>query len=241
MGYGLSFILDGLILVFLGVSIFYAVRLTMFFKTFRDGRDGLQLLIRELSTAVDTAENAIGNMKKNAVESDKDLRQLVSEAKFLSDELRFMNEAGDGLAKRLDKLADRNRELLTLLDDAGGIGVSDETVAPKSKKAVTKRPVKKTQRPAPSKADDFSFDDVDLDADDEADFQAFSNMDDIESSSLKDLAGKKETPFNIVDKDMSEQVGQSASNDTKEEYFYSRAEQELYEALQRKKQIKERS
>ncbi len=246
MSYGLGFVLDGIILVFLCVTIFYAARLTIFFKTFREGRYGLQRLINDLSVSVTKAESAIAMMKKNAVESEKDLRDLVSESKFLSDELRFMNEAGDGLAKRLERLAERNRELLTLMEGAGGIGnIPGEAPLPKiteKPKAATR--TKRKAKPAkPFEKDVFRIEEFEMDQmdqDDEADFQAFSVMDDeplmkIEKSSTQDNA------FSIFDRDLEADVVEkpkTQKSDQQEEQFYSRAEQDLYEALQRKKSAK---
>jgi len=42
MTYDVGLLLDGLILVFLSVTIFYAARLSLFMKTFRQSREGLQ-------------------------------------------------------------------------------------------------------------------------------------------------------------------------------------------------------
>ena len=122
MDYDVGFLLDGLILVFLSVTIFYAARLSLFLKSFREGKDGMQLLIRDLSTTVDKAEESIKIMKGYAMETEEGLQAIIKEAKFLSDELSFMNETGDSLAGRLEKLADRNRELVDLIENAGGIG-----------------------------------------------------------------------------------------------------------------------
>lgn len=238
MNYGLGFILDGIILVFLCVTIFYAARLTIFFKTFREGRDGLQKLINDLSVSVTKAESAIVVMKKNAVESEKDLRELVSESKFLSDELRFMNEAGDGLARRLERLAERNRELLSLLEDAGGIGHAPTQA--RSEKPKAKQPKAKQPKESPIEQDVFQIDEFDmdeLDQDDEADFQAFSNMDDLDEKPT----GHGKEKFSIFDREHDDEELKTKAVSTlkpqakKQEQFYSRAEQDLYEALQNKK------
>lgn len=118
----LAVILDGVILVFLAVTIFYAVRLTIFFKAFRESRDSVEALLTKLSLTIDKAQNAIINMQEMSQASRGDLQDVINEASFLSDELRFMNETGDNLADRLEKLAERNRELVDLIEDHGGIG-----------------------------------------------------------------------------------------------------------------------
>ncbi len=118
----IALLLDGLILIFLCVTIFYAARLSMFLKTFREGRAGMQILIRDLTTTIAKAEVSITTTKRQMSEAEQELRTVINEAKFLSDELRYMNEGGDSLANRLEKLADRNRELIDLMEKSGGIG-----------------------------------------------------------------------------------------------------------------------
>lgn len=118
----IGLILDGVILVFLAVTIFYASRLTIFLKNFRASRDTVEKLIRDLSTAIDKSESSIYAMHQNAADADEQLQAVIKEASFLSDELRFINETGDNLADRLDKLVDQNRELVDQLEDNGGVG-----------------------------------------------------------------------------------------------------------------------
>ena len=127
MNYDIGLLLDGLILVFLCVTIFYAARLSMFLKVFREGKTGMEVLIRDLSLTINKAETAIKAMKIHAQETEGELREAINQAKFLSDELGFMNETGDSLANRLEKLADRNRELVDLMENAGGIGTQKIT------------------------------------------------------------------------------------------------------------------
>lgn len=118
----IGLILDGIILVFLAVTIFYASRLTIFLKSFRDSRDTVEKLIKDLSMAIDKSESSIYTMHKNAADAGEQLQGVIKEASFLSDELRFINETGDNLADRLDKLVGQNRELVDQLEDNGGVG-----------------------------------------------------------------------------------------------------------------------
>lgn len=116
--------LDIVILILLGITIFYAARLSVYLRAFRDGRSDLEKLIRNLSQNIDKAEEAIAGLKNATNSAGKDLQETINESKFLSDELRFMNEAGDNLASRLEKLAERNSELVELIEESGGIGAS---------------------------------------------------------------------------------------------------------------------
>lgn len=115
-------IIDILILLLLGATIIYAARLSIYMKSFQDRRKDMDFLLQELSASVARGENSIRDHSAAADQSAMKLQDTINEAKFLSDELRFMTEAGDNLAGRLEKLADRNRELVDLLEQAGGVG-----------------------------------------------------------------------------------------------------------------------
>ncbi len=115
-------ILDAVILILLCVTIFYAARLSMFMNNFRDSKAEFDVLMDNLGRNIQRAEQAIATMRTLAATSGGELQTVVNDAKFLADELRFMNDAGDNLATRLEKLAERNRELIDLLENAGGIG-----------------------------------------------------------------------------------------------------------------------
>lgn len=117
----ISMILDIVIVVMLCVAIFYAVRISMFMKVFRDGRRDMRILINELSQQILRAQEAIQGLQNSASTSGAHLQEIVNKAQFLSDELRFMNESGDSLANRLEKIATHNRELIDLLEETGGI------------------------------------------------------------------------------------------------------------------------
>jgi hypothetical protein len=125
-------IIDILILVFLGATIIYAARLSIYMKSFQDRRKDMDFLLQDLSAAVGRGENIIREQRAAADQSGMKLQDIINEAKFLSDELRFMTEAGDNLAGRLEKLADRNRELVELLEQAGGVGYPSPVTVPTS-------------------------------------------------------------------------------------------------------------
>lgn len=261
MSYDISLLLDGLILVFLCVTIFYAARLSLFMKSFREGRSEMQRLVQDLSVTIDKAEASVANMKDHAGSTEVELKEIINKAKFLSEELRFMNETGDGLANRLEKLADRNRELVDLMERSGGIGTQK----------ITPYDPGKTEVPSQSEETHFDIDDFDLDQslddDDEFDFMALSDgayreeeaySDHALSDSLSDegddveefykpkidtAAKSKVRSFAIFDREFEGHHEDDVLNDDDEVFepagtekkFHSRAEQDLYEALQRKK------
>lgn len=264
MSYDVSFILDGLILVFLAVSIFYGARLSLFFKVFREGRDGMQILIRDLSVTINKAEASVQVMKEHAKLTELEIRDIIKEAQFLSDELRFMNETGDSLANRLEKLADRNRELVDLMENAGGIGTQrivpleePQKRAPKSKKQEEepyRAPVQKKKNALNAYEGEnhlnnpFEINDFEIDDDDEKDFLALSDgayrdEDLARKSKVNTEAKSKLRSFAIFDKDHGQEQDEALEAEIMKsaEHLPSLAEQELYAALQRKKKVSELS
>jgi len=243
--YDIGLIIDGLILVFLVVTIFYAARLTLFMKSFRESREALQHLIRDLTSIIQTSENAIATMKREATEIESEAVETLREAKFIADELKFMNSAGDNLAERLGKLADRNKELVDIMVKSGGIGhmIFEGEPAPKAPKIKKKKMVDEK----PFEIDDFDFDE-NLDEDDERDFQALEDGAYTENSkpSIDTTSKSKVRSFAIFDKefvlddDLNDQDDFALEEDNfADSGFKSKAEQDLYEALQRKKRTSE--
>jgi hypothetical protein len=262
MSYDIGLLLDGLILVFLSVTIFYAARLSLFLKSFREGKEGMQLLIRDLNVTVDKAEESIKIMKGYSMETEEEIREIINEAKYLSDELRFMNESGNGLADRLEKLANRNRELVDLIESSGGIGTQKPLQEEEKKKdpwAVAdsaKRAMKnklKSERKVETYSDDFEISDFDIDEDDEYDFQALDDgayrEEEVHHSRVNTNSKSKLRSFAIFDRDAMEGQENTIQDDLamddydddviiEERQFHSKAEQDLYEALQRRKNSK---
>jgi len=258
MSADLTILLDGLILVFLCVTIFYAARLSMFMKTFREGREGMQVLIRDLTKTIKKAESSIAYTKDQIGIAEKDLRDIINEAKFMTDELKFMTESGNDLAVRLEKLAGRNRELVDLVERAGGIGTQN-IVPPSIPKSATKTPQKPVKKPFAQTEEAFddlvSEEEEALDYDDEYDFLKLENgayeRDEVQvkeeiKSKVDTNAKSKVRSFAIFDreldeiekakmKDVIEEVAEEEFDDSD---FLSRAEQDLYEALQRRKKVK---
>lgn len=105
MTINLPLILDGLILLLLGGTIFFAARLSLHLKTFRSNRSELEKLVKDLADQIAQADRAVAGMREAAREGGRDLQQRINEARALSEELQFMNETGNNLAGRLEKVA----------------------------------------------------------------------------------------------------------------------------------------
>lgn len=104
-------VFDAIIMVLLAATIVFAAKLSISLKRFKDNRDILDKMIRDLNTNVNDAERVIGQLQNNARETGSDLQRMIDQASALSDELSLMTEAGDNLAGRLEKLAERNSHL----------------------------------------------------------------------------------------------------------------------------------
>lgn len=100
--------LDGLILILLTVTVFFAARLTIHLKVFRDGRRELETLVGNLSETITQAERSIEALREAAREAGRDLQAQINESNALSEELQLITEVGDGMANRLEKQAVHN-------------------------------------------------------------------------------------------------------------------------------------
>jgi len=136
-------IIDVVVLVFLGVTIFYAWRLSTYMKIFRDSREQMAGLLRTLDSDILRAEKSVLGMRNAAENAGHKLNEIVKDSKYLADELKFMNEAGDSLATRLEKLAEKNRALVEQIEAVGGVSANtpyrhltamDEEDAPPARK-----------------------------------------------------------------------------------------------------------
>lgn len=103
-----SVIMDGLILLFLAGTIFFAIKLSKALREFKENRTGIEKLIQELSTQITHAENVIGNMRQASKDAGRDLQELIDDAVAFRDELSLMNDTADRLAGRLEQSIDHS-------------------------------------------------------------------------------------------------------------------------------------
>ncbi len=96
-------LLDGLVVVLLGATIFFCVILDRRLKAMRSGQDGLKAIIDQLNTATARAELSIGQLKQVSGDMDAGLNERVRQAQTVMDELSVMVGSGQNLASRLDE------------------------------------------------------------------------------------------------------------------------------------------
>lgn len=107
----IGFALDILILICLGVTIYYAARLTKSLNSFQLRKKEFGRLIADLSHNITQAQGAIEGLKNASKNSGESLQKTIDSSKALAEELRQVNEAGEGMARRLEALAEKNRRL----------------------------------------------------------------------------------------------------------------------------------
>lgn len=193
---GMSLILDIVIIVLLGATIFYALRLSRHLDAFRSNRSDMERLIRELSAQITRAQEGVTALDDASRSSGDELRSLITKAQGLTDELSLMTEAGDSLAARLENLATRNR---TIVDELGQ--TASNLVYPGTKtlgSATHERKVDVLKADEASPASLFAIRDPDFqtDRDDEENFfkedpvenDKFSGSDDFATQAERDLA-----------------------------------------------------
>lgn len=125
--------IDILLLVLLGVTMFFGLRLSRQFSEIRADQARLEVLVKQLNEASGRAENAVQAMKKTAIDTSEQLQGRIGKAQALSEELEIMIEAGDSLAERLQHIAEDSRKSV-------GAGAGKKPVS----KPAAKSPPKKT-------------------------------------------------------------------------------------------------
>lgn len=110
MEIALSFIMDIVVLCTLAVTIFYAVRLSNSLNAFKRNKAEFEAMVHSLSLNIQQAHDAISEMKDSSGKIGDDLQESISDAKYMVDELRQVNEVSDSLARRLEVLAQKGRQ-----------------------------------------------------------------------------------------------------------------------------------
>jgi hypothetical protein len=89
----LSIILDVAVLIGLGITIFYCVRLTKSLNAFRSAQKDFGNIMRELSNNIDEAYRAVDNLKAVSRDSGQALQKTINESRAIARELEVMNKS----------------------------------------------------------------------------------------------------------------------------------------------------
>lgn len=133
-GNTLSIILDFVVLGFLGVTIFYAIRLTKSLNAFRAARQEFGQVMRQLSTNLEDAQRGVDNLKAVTRDSGQNLQKLINEAKIVASNLERLNKQSPQspvrrpappIEEEIDPFKLLERELLQDDTDEGGFSIFD--------------------------------------------------------------------------------------------------------------------
>lgn len=98
-----SLLLDGLVAVLLVATIAYAALLNRRLEILRKGKEELREVANNFDAAMTRIEIGLGKVKQVGDPTSGELKELVTEARALRDELSFLLDRGGSLASRLDK------------------------------------------------------------------------------------------------------------------------------------------
>lgn len=163
----LSVALDIIVLIGLGVTVFYCIRLSKALNNFRKYRQEFNTLVGELGKNIDHAHDAIANLKNSSFEAGEDLQKVVNNARKLTDELQLMHDMGNALANRLERMSDTSHRKMNEKPDFG----LDDIKRPANKGGAAPKPAPSKSRKEADKPSFFiqdrDFEKEDLREDDE--------------------------------------------------------------------------
>ncbi|MBR1146859.1 DUF6468 domain-containing protein [Bradyrhizobium sp. AUGA SZCCT0431] len=111
MSHSLGIVIESLVAVLLLVTIGYCVLLNARLKRLKADEHSLKATIGELITATEIAERAIGGLKHTVRDVNEHLGSQLTAASQMSTQLKGMLAEGDGIIRRLSKIAIAARPL----------------------------------------------------------------------------------------------------------------------------------
>jgi len=105
MSHSLGIIIESLVAVLLMLTIGYCMLLNARLKRLKADEHSLKATIGELITATEIAERAIGGLKHTVRDVNENLGSQLTAASQMSAHLKGMLAEGDGVIRRLSKIA----------------------------------------------------------------------------------------------------------------------------------------
>src|SRR6201985_1024459 len=105
MNHSLGLAIESLVAVLLVVTIGYCVLLNARLKRLKADEHSLKAVIAELITATEIAERAIGGLKHTVRDVNENLGSQLAAATQMAGNLKNMLAEGDGIIRRLSKIA----------------------------------------------------------------------------------------------------------------------------------------
>jgi hypothetical protein len=105
MNHSLGIVIESLVAVLLMLTIGYCILLNSRLKRLKADEHSLKATIGELITATEIAERAIGGLKHTVRDVNEHLGSQLTAASQMSAHLKGMLAEGDGVIRRLSKIA----------------------------------------------------------------------------------------------------------------------------------------
>lgn len=125
--------MDFVVLVALGVTIYMMRNVSASIKVIRDGKTELQGLLQQLNIHISNAQHAIEEMRKLADDRAKQIQKQVDHAGSVIEELQYIQKAADNVAQRLEKLT--GQAAAPIKDESAA---KEQYAAPKQNKFMSK-------------------------------------------------------------------------------------------------------
>ncbi len=100
----LSIALDVIVLVCLGIAVFYVIRLTRSLEAFRETRKEFNAIMRQLSQNIDDARGGVENLKQASETFGGSLQKTINESKKMAGDLEKINKVSQSLVGQLESL-----------------------------------------------------------------------------------------------------------------------------------------
>ena len=97
-----ALIINGIVIVLLGATIFYAFRLERKLEGLRASQAAFTDVIRELNIAAARAETGVRGLRTAAESSGQSLDEKIKRARSMGDELGLLLQAGQRSAQKFD-------------------------------------------------------------------------------------------------------------------------------------------
>src|ERR1700726_4791919 len=102
--HGMEWMLDILLMVLLGATLFQAVRLERALGVLKRDRSALEALVAGFNASTHQAESGIQHLRAAADGPGRQIEIQLTKSAALKDDLSFLTERGERLADRLDTL-----------------------------------------------------------------------------------------------------------------------------------------
>jgi hypothetical protein len=107
----MEWILELVLIVLLGATLFQAIRLERALGVLKRDRASLEALVLDFNASTHQAESGIQRLRAAADSTGRQIENQLSRSISLKDDLAFLTERGDRLADRLDLLVRLARPL----------------------------------------------------------------------------------------------------------------------------------